>query len=172
MARKKTSEGDLNYIPFRNPCKAGRPLAYTPEQLAKKFEKFVEWAQSHPIKVRKFSDHSGENFSSDSYTEERPRLISVASFLNYIGMSQRWWGELSTGTYGEAFSVVKEAITQYCFEYQYECASTWQYNGNIVSRYLGLAEKREAKVSGDGTVVMVNSKEEKDAIDNMGELGV
>lgn len=140
MAKK-----ELDYIPFRNPYKAGRPLHYTPEELAGKFAEFVEWAQSHPLRVNKETTRTGENTSSETKTEYIPRLISVVMFLNYIGETKRWWGELSTGVNGDEFSVLKERISQYCFEYQYARAAANQFNANIVARYLGLKDQQEVE---------------------------
>ena len=140
MDKKKK---ELDYIPFCNPYKAGRPLKFTPIELAEKFDEFVKWAQTHPIKVRKTSTTTGQSEVKSVSIEERPRLVSVIQFLNWLGMTKRWWTELSDGKYGAEFSTLKDNITQYCFEYQYEAASSWQYNPNIVARYLGLADKQE-----------------------------
>lgn len=141
MAKK-----ELDYIPFRNPYKAGRPLHYTPEELAGKFAEFVEWAQTHPVKVEKHTRRSGtENSSSEDKTEYIPRLISVVMFLNWLGETKNWWTKLSDGVNGEEFFTLKERITQYCFEYQYARAASNQFNANIVARYLGLKDQQEVE---------------------------
>lgn len=173
MSKKKEQEKELDYIPFCNPYKqVGRPLLLTPPELAGKFEEYVHWASTHPIKVKRRTDHFNNNPSCDSYVEEKPRLISVVSFLNYIGRTKDWWAQLSDGTYGEEFSHLKDNIKQYCEEYQYECAATWQYNANIVARYLGLAEKKQVAADGNAVQIVVRSQEEKEKIENIGELGI
>lgn len=167
-----SKEKDLDYIPFRNPYKVGRPLHYTPEELAAKFEEFVAWAKAHPLKVKKTATTTGQSSVTSVSIEERPRLVSVVQFLNWLGESKDWWAQLSDGIHGAEFSHLKDNITQFCFEYQYEAASSWQYNGNIVARYLGLAEKKQ--VSGDKgpLTFIVKSDEEKDKLAEIGNLGV
>jgi hypothetical protein len=173
MATKKTPPQELDYIPFKPRHAGGRPLHYQPEELEAKFQDFVAWAQRHPIKVKIVSKTSARGEKTEAERiEERPRLISVAQFLNWLGETKGWWTDLSDGEKGAEFSSLKERIRAYCFEYQYEAASTWQYNGNIVSRYLGLAEKKQLSGEKGPLTFIVKSEEEKDKLAEIGNLGV
>jgi hypothetical protein len=168
---KKKKEPD--FIPFRNPYNTGgRPLKFTPVELAEKFDEFVKWAHKHPLKVKKTATTTGQSSVTSVSIEERPRLISVVQFLNWLGTTRDWWAKLSDGKQADDFLHVKDYITQYCYEYQYEAASSWQYNGNIVSRYLGLAEKKQLSGEKGPLTFIVKSEEEKDKLAEIGNLGV
>lgn len=159
-------------LPFKYSL-GGRPLHYTPKELAEKFVEFVEWCNANPF-------NSEQTKTTDTIRDEKTettstllvRMVSVGSFLVFLGKTRRWWGELSNGKQGERFSVVKEAITEYCEEYQKEMAATGLLNANIISRLLGLADKRINEGDSQNLTIIVKSQEEKKKIDNLGDLDI
>lgn len=153
------------YPPFRNPV--GRPLKYPPEKLAEKFAEYIEWAKDHPIEVDKVVQ--GPNGVTTA-TEQKPRLLSTSGFCVWLGVTEEWWRGLSSGKRGEEFSSLKKNIQGYCDEYQKEMASAFIFHANIISRLLGLAEKQA--VQAEGVKIVVESKEQADKIENIGELDV
>ena len=106
--------------PFINPL-AGRPLHFTPKQLAEKFEEYVKWSEENEIEIgeRQKGIASG-GYVDKTTTNYKQRLISVHGFLVFIGKSKRWWTELSDGKQGDKFSTLKDSITSYCEDYQKE----------------------------------------------------
>lgn len=134
---------DNIYPPFRNPL--GRPLKYTPEQLAEKFAEYVDWCKSNPIVVRSRVTYANGNYAENS--EEKPRLISVEGFQLWIGVSERWWAEIDESKKGDTFSKVKSEIKKYCENYQKEMASSGLFKENIISRLLGLADRQKVDAS-------------------------
>lgn len=156
--------------PFINPL-AGRPLHYTPKQLAEKFEEYVKWSEENVIEIgeRQKGIASG-GYVDKTTTNYKQRLISVHGFLVFIGKSKRWWTELSDGKQGDKFSTLKDSITSYCEDYQKEMAAAGIFNANIISRLLGLADKKE--LTGEGINIIVNSQEEKEKIESMKDLTI
>ena len=156
--------------PFINPL-AGRPLHYTPKQLAEKFEEYVKWSEENVIEIgeRQRGIASG-GFVDKTTTNYKQRLISVHGFLVFIGKSKRWWTELSDGKQGDKFSTLKDSIISYCEDYQKEMAAAGIFNANIISRLLGLADKKE--VTGEGINIIVNSQEEKEKIESMKDMQI
>ena len=156
--------------PFINPL-AGRPLHYTPKQLAEKFEEYVKWSEVNVIEIgeRQKGIASG-GYVDKTTTNYKQRLISVHGFLVFIGKSKRWWTELSDGKQGDKFSTLKDSITSYCEDYQKEMAAAGIFNANIISRLLGLADKKE--LTGEGINIIVNSQEEKEKIESMKDLTI
>lgn len=134
---------DNIYPPFRNPL--GRPLKYTPEQLAEKFAEYVDWCRANPIVVRSRVTYANGNYAENS--EEKPRLISVEGFQLWIGVSERWWAEIDESKKGDTFSKVKSEIKKYCENYQKEMASSGLFKENIISRLLGLADRQKVDAS-------------------------
>lgn len=156
--------------PFINPL-AGRPLHYTPKQLAEKFEEYVKWSEENVIEIgeRQKGIASG-GYVDKTTTNYKQRLISVHGFLVFIGKSKRWWTELSDGKQGDKFSTLKDSITSYCEDYQKEMAAAGIFNANIISRLLGLADKKEQ--TGESINIIVNSPEEKEKLESMKDMQI
>lgn len=156
--------------PFINPL-AGRPLHYSPKQLAEKFEEYVKWCEENEIELgERQKGIAPGGYVDKTTTNYKQRLISIHGFLVYIGKTARWWGELSNGKHGDKFSVVKAHITEYCEDYQKEMAAAGVFNANIISRLLGLADKKE--LTGESINIIVNSLEEKQKLENMKDLNI
>lgn len=135
-----TQDGTYPPVHF---AEKGRPLKYTPKALAEKFLEYLKWAERNPIEIKTSVDSvstKGETYGSTT-TEQKPRLISIGGFLVYIGATRFWWSELDRSK--RDFSNVKAIIREYCEEYQKEMASAGVFNGNIISRLLGLADKKQ-----------------------------
>lgn len=156
--------------PFISPL-VGRPLHFTPKQLAEKFEEYVEWCEENEMVFEeKQKGIQGNGYVDKTTKTFKQRLISVHGFLVFIGKTKRWWSQLSDGKQGEKFSYLKEQITEYCEDYQKELAATGHYNANIISRLLGLADKKE--LTGESINIIVNSPEEKEKLEGMKDLQI
>ena len=165
------------YPPFRNPYKQkGRPLHHTPEELAAQFEKYVQWCIENPIEVKKTatgtnSSPGGSSSFDRDEIEQKPRLISIGGFLVWLGEDERWWAELDKGSsFADEFSRVKARVRVYCEEYQKNMASTGLFKENIISRLLGLSDKKEVAV--ETPTIIVKSEDEKRKIETIADLGV
>ena len=156
--------------PFINPL-AGRPLHFTPKQLAEKFGEYVRWCEQNVMEFEEEkSGWIGKSDVKESKVVTKHRLISVHGFLVFIGKTKRWWSQLSEGKQGEKFSYLKETISEYCEDYQKELAASGHYNANIISRLLGLADKKE--LTGESINIIVNSQEEKEKLEGMKDLQI
>ena len=137
----------------------GRPLKYTPKELAEKFVEYVEWCKNNPIILGtevKNTSVDGREYGNTT-KEMKPRLVSVAGFLVFIGESSRWWGELNDSK-RQDFSVVKALIREYCEAFQKEMAANNIFNGNIISRLLGLADKQQVETTAPINVSLDSEK--------------
>lgn len=163
-------ENENLYPPVRFP-ERGRPLKYTPKRLQEKFVEYVKWCKDNPLVLgTEIHNTSVEGFPYGSSTiEKKPRLVSIGGFLVYIGATRRWWGELDDSK--QDYSAVKDLIREFCESYQKEMAAAGIFNGNIISRLLGLAEKKVLDHNATSTIV-VRSEEEKEKLENIGNLGV
>lgn len=148
------------YPPVINPLKReGRPLHYTPEELAEKFAEYVAWCNEHPIVITRTakgttSSPSNAPSSFDREEEERkPQMISVKGFLVWLGESVSWWEMLDKdSSFAQEFLSVKSYIRAYCEGNQVYLASAGVFKENIISRLLGLADKQNADVKMEGVV--------------------
>ena len=156
--------------PFINPL-VGRPLHYTPKQLAEKFEEYVHWCENNEMEIEeKQKGIVGNGYVDKSTKNYKQRLVSVHGFLVFIGKTKRWWSQLSDGKQGEKFSYLKVSITEYCEDYQKEMAAAGVFNANIISRLLGLADKKE--LTGEAINIIVNSQEEKEKLESMKDMQI
>lgn len=129
----------MEMIPFRNPL--GKPPKYTPEGLMEKFQEFLQWCKDNPIRIVRRTTYANGNFAED--VEEKPRLVSLSAFELYAGVSERWWSELSKRKSAEDYAKVKADIKKMCESYQKEMATAGVFKENIISRLLGLADKKQ-----------------------------
>lgn len=146
------------YPPVINPLKrVGRPLHYTPEELAEKFAEYVAWCNEHPIVITRTAKGSTSSPSSPSSfdreeEERKPQMISVKGFCVWLGESDSWWAMLDTREDAEEFVRVKAYIRAYCEESQAQLASAGVLKENIISRLLGLADKQNVEAKMEGVV--------------------
>lgn len=142
------------YPPVINPLKRGRPLHYTPEELAVKFSEFVKWSQENPIVVTKsVKGSTGDTPFDRDEEEQKPQYISVKGFLVWLGETKDWWDKLDSDSVNAAeFFHLKTYIRTYCEENQAKLASAGIYKENIISRLLGLADKQAVEAKMEGSI--------------------
>ena len=176
VTMSENKRGDIAdiYPPFVNPMGVGRPLSYKPKELLSKFEDYLKWAEKHPIE--NVFKTSGVSYAGDSYgntnTNFKPRLISIGGFLVFIGKTESWWKMLEEGKRGDEFLKVKEIIKTYCESFQKEMAAAGIFKENIISRLLGLKDKKEVENTGEGLKIIVNSEEEKEKVEDIKNLTI
>jgi hypothetical protein len=172
-ATRKSADITDIYPPFVY-HEVGRPLKYKPDELLKKFVEYIQWAKEHPIE--NVYQTSGTSYTGDSYGNTnknlKPRLISIGGFLVFIGQTESWWKNLEEGKRAEEFLKVKEKIKNYCESYQKEMAAAGIFKENIISRLLGLKDKKEVENTGEGFKIIVNSEEEKQKLESMKDLTI
>lgn len=152
-------------LPFHNPL--GRPLKFTPQELAEKFAEYVQWCADNPFKSGTRTDYANGFAATE---ENRVRRISISGFQLFIGSSDGWWADLDKRKDGADFMRVKEQIKKYCETSQADMAAAGLLKENIISRLLGLADKKA--VATEGVTIVVESQEQKDKMENIGNLGI
>lgn len=150
-----------------NAGKRGRPRKFSPQQLLDKFQEYIDDRLKDPI-IDEETEHGSTPRGSMNVKREKPhpQLLSILDFCVYLGTSRQWWNALS-----EDYLVVKTYISTYLENYQLKGASAGVFNANIVARLIGLADKKEIS-AGENVTVIVHTQEEKEKIDNMGNLQV
>ena len=93
-------------------------------------------------------------------------LAEIKTLSKSIGMLMK------EGKRGEEFLKVKEKIKNYCESYQKEMAAAGIFKENIISRLLGLKDKKEVENTGEGLRIVVNSEEEKQKLESMKDLQI
>ena len=145
------------YPPVINPLRKGRPLHYTPDQLAEKFVEYVQWCDEHPITISRTVTQTGSSPQGDSSfdreeVENKPQLVSIAGFLVWLGETEDWWRNLDRLEDGVEFITLKSYIRAYCQQNQAKLASSGVFKENIISRLLGLADKQSVDAKVDDSI--------------------
>lgn len=145
----------------------GRPRKYSPSELLHKFQEYLDTraGQNIHLKEEETANYSNGTSSNRERSDVRLHPLSIADFCIFLGNCRNWWNELP-----EDFLGVKAYISDYLEAYQLKGAMVGAFNANIVSRLLGLTDKKE--IVADGLQIIVNSQEEKGKIDNIDGLGI
>lgn len=164
---KKSKNMEGLFVEFKPQMgKRGRPHKYKPQELLDKFQEYLDERRANPIVWEESEEgKSGQSKFGKTRVQEHPQLISVADFCIYLGCSRNWWNEL-----GEEYLGVKDTIKTYIDNFQLKGATVGVFNGNIVSRLLGLKDKTDIAVSGNGVKVYVQSEDERKKIENIGKI--
>lgn len=154
------------FVPF-NP-KGGRPRKFAyPSQLLTEFDKYVKDREQRAIQFSESENGVvGESLIKKEKVKIKHHPLSIVDFCIYLGCSRAWWNALP-----DEFLGVKNYISDYIFSYQLKGAEIGEFNANIVARELGLADKKEVS-AGEGVTIIVKDNEQKDKLENMGNLGV
>ena len=157
------------FVPYQPKRGRGRPRRIaTPSQLDAVFAEYVADRQQRVIEMTEVEiGNVGESDINKTKSKRKTFPLSIEDFCVYLGVGRVWWNQLP-----EDFSRVKEKIFNYIYNHQLRGAITGEFNPNIVARQLGLADKKEVTTSGDGITIVVNSKEEKEKLDNLGGLEI
>lgn len=119
--------------------KIGRPLTYTPEQLASKFEEYAVWAKENPrINYKILSDGS-----ESKVRLERP--LTLSGFTVFAKIHPHTFGNLEKR---EEFLDVCARIRARIETDQLEGALCEQFNPTIASRVLMLADRQDITTNG------------------------
>lgn len=154
------------FVPFKP--QMGRPRKYTPKQLLAKFEEYIEDRLHRPIieKETEFARHD-EHRSEKESRMSHPQLLSIGDFCIFLGVCRNWWNELP-----DDFLGVKGQISNYIEQYQLRGASVGVFNGNIVSRLLGLTDKKDITSNGETIRAIVQNEEQKEKLDTLKDLDI
>jgi hypothetical protein len=126
----------------------GRPKLYTPETMWSKATEYFKWIDENPyqreeLKVVAAGAGAGSEVERHNCNVKRPYTWEgLCSFMN---VQRAYFSQLRIGQKksSEDFASVIEMITKVITEQQFAGAASGFFNGNIVSRYLGLIEKTQ-----------------------------
>lgn len=123
--------------------KVGRPIEYSPEELALKANEYFQWVLENPlIEV----DFRGKYLEEVKLPKMRP--FTIEGFCIFAGIIRQTFLNYEKR---EEFLEVVSKIRNIIENQQYEGAASGFLNSNIVARKLGLADKKENEIKGSLT---------------------
>jgi hypothetical protein len=126
---------------WRLRSKHGRDKLFsTPELLWEAAEEYFNWIDSHPLYKAEAIMSGKEAGKIIKIPVGRPYTLS--GLLVYIDASQEFWREFKKAGHEGFFGVIS-TIEKIMYTQKFEGAAIGAFNGNIISRDLGLAEKKE-----------------------------
>lgn len=128
---------------------AGRPFKFTPETLELAWQQYFAWCDENPWYKHEQTKGGG------LIKVPTPRPYTEAGFcafhdlgINYV--KQLWEAVKDRGDEeSKEFSSVITRARAKCYAQKFEGAAVGAFNGNIIARDLGLADKTESEVKQD-----------------------
>jgi hypothetical protein len=118
----------------------GRPLIFgQPEELRAACNAYFQWVNDNPLIEVELVKYQGEATQVEVPRMRAATLIGLCNFLD-IGKST-WHGYRRKPD----FSEVTERVESIIYQQKFEGAAAGLLNGNIISRELGLKDRREVK---------------------------
>lgn len=137
---------------WKNRSKHGRDKLFsTPELLLEAAEEYFQWCDDNPwIKVEQLKkpfaimDDKGNYVKTESICElptERP--YTIQGLCLYCNASREWWTKFKANVANEGFLPVITRIEEIIYTQKFEGAAVGAFNPTIISRDLGLTDKKE-----------------------------
>lgn len=125
--------------------KAGRPAAYTdPEKMWSDAVEYFQWAQANPFETSRTKRANAGGEAKEVVTS-KPRVMTLNGLQIFLGMCKGTWQNYSKKP---EFLAITARIHSIIYEQKFAGAAADLFNPMIISRDLGLADKRidEVKV--------------------------
>lgn len=142
-----------SYIGNKNAAPGGHPTLYLHNPLTQPavkdcdelwslFVAYVEWAEANPIQEEQvFSASAGIRRT----TVAKVRALTWQGFARHSGLNYTTMQHWRTGYNRKDLAPAVQGIEDVIFSHQFEHAAAGLLRDNIVSRYLGLAEKQQVQ---------------------------
>jgi hypothetical protein len=124
-------------------------LFESPELLREAANEYFAWCEDNPLLETKAFAHEGY---VSNHEIPKKRVYQLVGFLRYVGASERYLHSFeknirdSNDPQLEGFLEVLEYIRTCIHEQKFEGAASGFFNANLISRDLGLVDKRETEV--------------------------
>ena len=122
-------------------------------KLREAIEDYFEWMSENPIQEQKLFAYEGAVYKGSA---DKLAPLTIGSMCLFIGISTHTW-ELWRKERKDLFSVITWADETIRAQ-KFAGAAAGLLNANIISRDLGLADKREVSGPGGGPVQTINTE--------------
>ena len=142
-------------------AKHGRDTLFaTPEELWKAACEYFQWIEENPLKETKVFQHQGKVI-----TQEVPimRAMTMRGLCFYLNCNETYFRQFKKSLTGkeDGFSSVISDIEDIVYRQKFEGAAGNLLNANIISRDLGLADKKEVNASVSFLDYLMQSSDEE-----------
>ena len=127
----------------------GRKTEFTPKELWQKAIDYFKWCDENPwIKLEQLRkptvtiDNEGNEVLHTIAEIPTQRPYTIAGFCIFCECSRDWWNKLRDNKNNEFFRVIAR-IDDIIYNQKFEGAAVGAFNANIISRDLGLTDKKE-----------------------------
>lgn len=121
----------------------GRPMTFeTPELLWTACIEYFQWTIDNPIESEDLFAYQGEVTRE---TIQHPRAMTIGAMCAFIGICRNTW---KTYMERDEFLTVTTRVDEAIREQKFTGAAAGLLKENIIAREMGLADKKENKVSG------------------------
>ncbi|GAB4000027.1 DNA-packaging protein [Spirosoma daeguense] len=120
-------------------AKHGRDKLFeTPQLLEEAAYEYFSWCQQNPLYK---TDYRGKEV--EEVQIPLPRPFTLSGLCLYCDVSENWWNEFKRNDSRKTFTEVISRIETIIYTQKFEGAVVGLFNANIISRDLGLVDKKE-----------------------------
>lgn len=143
MAKSKKVFEQNNQL-WKLRSKHGRDKLFkTPDLLMEAATEYFQYCNTTPILKE---DYVG-GFATRVF-RELPRPYTLAGLCIYVGASRSWWNEFKKTANADFLEVIS-LIDEMIYNQKFEGATAGVFNANIISRDLGLVDKKDMTTDGE-----------------------
>jgi hypothetical protein len=126
----------------------GRGLAFsTPEVLAAACYEYFQWVEDNPLPCNPTPFTKPPKEGEEAVVLTRMRPMTLVGLYNFLEITRPTWDDYRER---EDFSAICTRVEQIIYQQKFDGAATDLFNANIIVRDLGLREKTDAVVTGEG----------------------
>lgn len=114
-----------------------KPKFESPDILESACNEYFQWVDDNPLMVFELVKYQG---SATKASVPKMRAMTIAGLFNFLDISASTWG-----TYSKKpdFLNIIERVESIIYQQKFEGAAADMFNANIISRELGLTDKKQ-----------------------------
>lgn len=153
ITHRSTMAATTNNQFWKARSKHGRKLKFdTPDKLWAACQEYFEWVEENPLQESKIFCYQGEVITAKV---DKMRAMTIGGMCIFLGIDQSTWFNYVRR---EDFLKVTGDVTEIIKTQKFTGAAADLLNANIISRDLGLADKREHSGPGGEPLQIITSE--------------
>ena len=137
---------------WRHRSRHGREVLFaSAEALKEAAYEYFDWVSDTPIlETKQTQRRTGAGADTKKYKQYQAkdetamtRPFTLKGLCLYLGVGESWWRDFRAKNTSEDFSAVISQIEDIIYVQKFEGAAVGIFNANIISRDLGLVDKKE-----------------------------
>lgn len=123
-----------------------KPKFASPDALETACQEYFEWVDDNPLMVVELVKYQG---MATQISVPKMRAMTIVGLCNFLDIGTSTWGDYRSMA---DFSGITARVENYIYQQKFEGAAADMLNANIISRELGLADRKDVGYSGNMSI--------------------